>query len=358
MAKAFLPLLLVTLASVAVWQYVRIAQFEKDVYFHNSSDCKRVTPSSHISDLSRFGDVNLALSGSLASSLTPFLFSIHHLQRGAPIFRKVQIFSMPDQQIRPLGFHIRRNETAFILSQPADVAEVLVLSLIEDGPEVIKATYQGKFTIPKALSGKVTDLIAVEDDEIYLAQTYAVAGEDPIAKAKQLAYELLDVQDTYVHRCTYAWGKEADCRALNETREVSVTGIGMDKFGSYFVAYASVDTNWVGLYERKSNGNLSLKQKIFLRDRCQKLDYDVLQQRGYCGALPYPYSSTAGAVPGGAVELTSWDNRVYHTYRTMVMHNGTNYKGGSVVARNGRFMIMASVLEDDLLVCPIAAPFI
>lgn len=358
MAKAFPLLLTIAVLSIAAWQYVRITQYEKDVYFHHAEDCKLFNPGTRVVDLCRMGDVNLALSGDVGTTQSPFLLYIRNLAQGKPVARPAQISGLPSGPIKPLGFHLRQNSTLFVLSQPNDTAEVLSISLYEDGPEVIKGKFNGKFSLPRELAGTVTDLIAAEDGEVYLAQTYAVPGDDAVSKAKQLAHELLDLQATAVHHCTFAFGEEAKCRPLEDTRAVSVTGIAMDKFGAYFVAYASVDTNWVGVYERKENGDLILQQKVPLRDRAQKLDYDILQQRGYCGGLPYPYAGTDGAVPGGAVEITTWDHRAYHTHRTLLMHDGTQFKGGSCVTRQGQFLIMASVLDENLLLCPMFSPFI
>lgn len=349
MAKAFSALLAITLLSLTVWQYVRLSQFEKDVHYHHYERCKRFEVGLEIVDMTRFGDISLALARDGG------VYSVHGLVYGTPVFNRVPIAGTPSGfTMHPLGFFLHKNATLFVLTQAESQTEVVLLDLDEAG-ETVSAWLNSSFVLPSALHGTVTDLIAFESSEIYLAQTYAVPQSgSALDSAQHIAHEVLGLESTSVHHCNYS-ATPVTCRTLNNTLAVSVTGITMNKFGSYFVSFATADANWVNVYERKRNGDFSFVQKIPLRDKAEKIDHDLLHQRTYGGAVPFPYAAPG---PSGVVELTSWEMRSYHTYRNLVMQDGALLKGATCAARGQTNIMVASKTERAVLVCPIYAPFI
>ena len=349
MAKVFPVLLTIALLSLSAWQYVRLTQYEKDVHFHHFERCQRFEVGLDIVDMTKFGDISLAITSDGG------LYSVQGVAFGKAVFNKVPITGVPSGfKMQPVGFFLHRNSTLLVLSQAASKTEVVLLELDEISSGSVSAWQNSTFTLPNSLHGTVTDLIAYEDSEIYLAQTYAASQASPLGSTLHLSHELLGVEATSVHHCNYS-AVPVTCRPLNNTQAVSVTGITMNKFGSFFVSFATADENWVSVYERKRNGDFSFKQKISLRDRADKIDHDLLHQRTYAGAVPYPYSSPGAS---GIVELSTWDMRSYHTYRNIVMQDGTLLKGATCVARGGTNIILASRAEKAVLVCPIYASFI
>lgn len=350
MARPFPILLTVTLLSLGVWQYVRLFQYEKDVHYHHYDKCKRFEVGLEIVDMTRFGDVTLAIT---ANGL---LYSLNGLAYARPNFEKVPITGTPSGfHMHPLGFFMSKNTTLYVLSEVNTESQVLVFEIDEMSDGAITAWFNRTIELPASVQGTTTDLIISDDTDMHLAQTYAVpATSSPVTQVQNLAYEILGVEATYVHHCDLTVSP-VTCRVLENTKGVSVRGITMSKFGVYFVSYSTADENWVNVYEKKRNGDLKFTQKIPLRDRTGKIDYDGLHQRTYAGAVPYPYAAPGAS---GVTELSNWDLRSYHTYRSLIMQDGGLLKGATCAARGGTNIMLASLEERAVLVCPIYAPFI
>jgi len=362
--------LLGVLIATAAWEYVRVFQLEKDVVYHHSSDCVSIDHGAKILDLTRYGDLVLGIADDWEAIQTTglegvqagHLLAVTGLKQGRIRSFPVSIDSFPaGLPFHPRGFYLYMNATLFVLNSAYGLhgTRVEVLNLTSSSPTSVSAAYYGFIPLPHYLHGKVADLIVTSTWEFYLSQysSEADTGSGSLyTRLLNTANDVLGRENTSVHRCTFSVQHPAACTPLNSTAAVSVTGIAKDKFGSYFVAYSSIDYNWVGIYDRKeATGDLVLRHKVPVRDRLEKIDWDEGWQRTYGGAVPYPYSLSNSLQAGGVVEMKLWELRSGYIYRSLVMQAGEVLKGATCAARQGEFFLWASQRDTMVVVCPVVS---
>lgn len=366
MARWACGAVLAVLLGTVAWEYVRVFQLEKDVVYHHTAGCKAIDHGAKVLDLTRYGDLVLGIADDWETIQTTGLPGVqagHFLAITGLKLGQIHSFQVPIENFpaelpfHPRGFYLYMNDTLFVLNSAYGPhgTRIEVLNLTSSSPTSLSATYYGFIPLPHYLHGKVADLIVTSTWELYLSQysSEADTGSGSLyTRLLNTANDVLGRENTFVHRCTFSLGKPAACSSLNSTAAVSVTGLSKDKFGSYFVAYSSLDYNWIGVYERKdSTGELVLRHKVPVRDRLEKIDWDEGWQRTYGGAVPYPYSSA-----GGVVEMKLWDFRSGYIYRSLVMQDGTLMQGATCAARQGEFFLWASYRDTKVMVCPVVSP--
>lgn len=350
-----------------LWELQRIYQVEKDVVYHHTEGCRSIDHGAKVQDLTRYGDVVFGIAddwesiqvNGAANVPSGHLLSITGLKTSSISSSRLPIRDFPaGLPFHPRGFYLYSNSTLYILNSACDShgTRIEVVNITSSGLD-ISAVHAGFIALPHNLHGKIGDLVVTTPSEFYLSQyTAEEDGTGSIwSRVLRVVGEVVGKENTYVHRCTYVSGKTAACSALNGTAAVSVTGIAKDKFGSYFVAYSSVDYNWIGVYERKEHsGELVLRNKVPVRDMAEKIDWDEGWQRTYGGAMPYPYSSPVSPLtPGGIIEMKLWDFRSGYIYRSLVMQDGSLLQGATCAARQGDFFLWASQHDTKIVVCPV-----
>jgi hypothetical protein len=371
MAKWVCGALLAALIGTLFWEYIRVFQVEKDVVYHHTAGCSVIDHGAKIIDLTRYGDIVVGIADDWETIQTSgvdgvasgHLLAITGLKQATISSFQVAIQNFPAAiPFHPRGIYLYANSTLYVLNfaYGPHGTRIEVLNLTSSSPTHLNANYYGFILLPHYLHGKVGDLIVTSSMELYLSQysSEADTGKGSLyTRFATAANDILGRENTYVHRCTYSLGKIAACSSLNSTASVSVTGITKDKFGGFFVAYSSVDYNWIGVYERKEdNGELLLRHRVPVRDRLEKIDWDEGWQRTYGGAVPYPYTASSALLPGGVVEMKLWDFRSGYIYRSLLMQDGSLLRGATCAARQGDFFLWASYRDTKVLVCPVTSP--
>ena len=370
MGKLATTVVLGVLIAVGAWEYVRVMQVEKDVLMHHYDRCQGIQIGGKVGDLTRFGDLTIGVADDwettwergLEGVQDGHLFVVNGLKKGKIEGKKVEISNFPvGIPFHPRGFYLFENSTLFVLNSAYSPhgTRIELLNITQSG-DGVTAKYHSTIGVPKNLDGKVGDLIVTASWEMYLAQESGRKDEGDGAvgmKVGRLVDDLFSSQSAFVHRCTFKPSSSASCSPLNSTAAVSVSGISKDKFGSFFVAYSSIDYNYIGVYERNDKtGDLNLRYKVPIRDKAEKIEWDEGWQRTYGGALPYPYSFSSVPTPGGVIEMKAWDFRGGYVYRSLIMQPGDLLTGATCAVRQGDYFMWGSKRDTKLLVCEIASP--
>jgi hypothetical protein len=341
------------------FQVRRVLHTEKDVYTHQDEDCSVISTGFYTADLTRYSDFMLGLD------LDPSVFSegAKKAKPGRIVFfdqqdtaKAVSVKDFPtDVGFNPFGFYLLKPDSLYVLNyaygpEPMRV-EIFNLTATADA---VTAQFLGSVSFAPELQLTISDLIVISQEEMYLAQRSAVPlAESPsfLDKLKEWANDYLQIEAAYVHRCTFKLNSLAECRALESTKAVSISGITKDKFGDFMVGYSSIDSNSVKYYERNwRNGEFDLQHTVYVRDNLGKLEWDEGWQRVYTTSLPWPIHHSDYV---GAVELRMWEAKSGKVGRRLLMTAG-RFKGGEVAARFQDYVYVGSMQDQGLLKCPIS----
>lgn len=336
----------------------RVLHFDKDVYTHHDGGCTVVNTGFHAADLTRYSDYLLGLD------LDPTIFSegVQKAKRGRVVYinaddvvQEVGLQDFPKEVgFNPVGFYLLKPDSLYILNYAfgPEPMRVEMFNLTASSTSV-SALYLGSVFFASDIQLTMSDLIVTSQEELYLSQRSSVPlSETPsvIDRIMRWAYDLLQIEATYVYHCPFKLGTRAECRPLASTKAVSVTGITKDKFGDFMVAYSSIDSNSIKYYERNwRNGDFDLEHTVNVRDNLGKIEWDEGWQRVYAGSVPWPLTRPEYV---GAVELRMWELKSGKVGRRMFMHQG-QFRDSEVATRFLDFLYQGSLLDKGLLKCPI-----
>lgn len=372
MAKSVIIAALAVLTGVAIVQYVRVMQPDKDVWYHHYENCEKLELPLPVKDLTEFGSLILAAGDDQSNLFTlgadyvqnGKLFALYDLNTTTPFYREVVISEYPPElYFHPFGMYLVRTTNAlYVLNHAFNRGGTRVdIFNLTQAPDTVTARYHGAMLLPEELHGRHGDLIVESDFEVYLSEF----SSRPLAQTGEpqpwmsYYYSLLDnfLQNKYAHvwQCTFELNSVGNCRSLNNTAAVSVTGITKDKFGMYMVSYSSFDYNWVEYYERHwRKGDFELQKSIALRDRIERIEWDHGSQRVYGGSMPW-FFTHSGSIPGGVVEIKNWEAGSGLVYRRLYIQEHLQ-KGTNCAARKFDKTIAGSSLDRGVLICPITGP--
>ena len=372
MAKTVIIAALAVLTGISVVQYVRVMQPDKEVWYHHYEHCYELDLPLPVKDITEFKHIVIA-AGVDQSKLFSLgadnvdsgkLLALWNLNSTSPSYTEVKIRNYPnDTYFQPFGMYFVRNSDALYVLNHAfnrGGSRVDIFNLTADDQDV-EASYHGSMILPTELHGRHGDLIVESDFEVYLSEfsSYPLdqtgGPQSSYGYYRSLLDNFLQIKNTCVWQCTFALNSVGNCRALNNTSAVSVTGITKDKFGEYMVSYSSFDYNWVAYYERNwRKGDFELQRSVALRDRIERIEWDHGSQRVYGASMPW-FFSFDDRLPGGAIEIKNWESVSGLVYRRLYLQENLQ-KGTTCAVRKFDRTIAGSALEKGVLVCPMTGP--
>ncbi|CAG9315829.1 unnamed protein product [Blepharisma stoltei] len=356
------------LAIVGWLQYRRILHPDKDVVLHHYESCSRLNSTGSFIDFTYYEDSVIAAEDDLISIYTEGpknaksgrLLLIEKIASNNPTITELSIQNFPaDVGFHPFALYLVKPNTLYVLNHAFHEGgtRVEIFNITET-----TANYYNFFNFYPDLQGIFGDFIIDTDNEAYFTQFTPIpmpsdGGPIPVTqKFLTLLSDILQLANTYIYYCKFSVNSTADCMPLNQTEAISITGITKNKFGDYYVAYSSIDYNWISEYTKSSNGNLNEKFKLGLRDRTEKILYDEYTQRVYGGAVPWQFQAFGdGSVVGGAIEVKDWEHKTGLVYRRLFTQEGI-FKGASCAIRIGDYVLTGSYLDKGGLICPIVSP--
>jgi hypothetical protein len=374
MSKRFLYAVLILVISALIsllpvfWiQANRIFSLDKDVVFHHFEKCKRQEVEASILDMVELDDDELlAVENDLNSLFANGpdetsqgrLLRIIDVAFGSPKFKPVEIRDFPkDVAFRPFGLFYE-NSKIYVLNQAFHMGGSRIEFFdYKDG----QAFYKGSTFLDQAIGGTFGDLI-VNKGFAYLNQYSQVPfqqSNNPLplkSILKQFYNDFAQVHQAGVYRCQLILNGTTECDLMKTSKSASVTSLVKEDDENVWVAFSSVDYNWVERYEIDNKGNLNFLEKIALRDQAGRLFYSKSNHRVYAAALPWPFMMmTSNYVPGGVVEIRKLMWQKSFTHRRLFMQENL-IKGITAAARVGNYALGSTFIEKAVLVCLIVDP--
>lgn len=353
------------LAVILAMQLRRVLHLERDVYTHHNESCNVVPTGFYVADLTRYADFLLALD--LDASI--FSEGAKTADRGRLMFLdkenavyEVNVQNFPaDVSFNPLGFYLLKPDSLYVLNYAYGVEAMRVeMFNLTATPDSVSAVHLGSVYFNPEIQLTASDLIVTSQEELYLAQHSSLPlPETPslFSRLKTWAYDFLQIEAAYVQHCTFKLGERATCRPLENTKAVSVSGITMDKFGHFMVAYSSIDSNSVKYYERNwRQGDFDFTNDVPVRDAIAKIEWEHGKQRVYSASVPLPLTDPSYV---GAIEYRMWEMKSGKVGRRLFMAHGLfigedrayPFKGGEIATWFFGHVYVGSLQSKGLLKC-------
>ena len=360
----FIIALLSALIPVFLVQSNRIFALDKDVVYHHNDKCKKHTVPASLIDFYHYdfeeiiaAEENLMeLFRGAGAVKDGRLVRVLDVAYASPKIIEIPRVDFPSEiGFHPFGVHMD-GTTLYVLNQAFHRGGTRI-EIFEY--KDFTAIYQGTVVFSDQNIGGTFGALVVIDKHIYLTQYNSIPllnSINPMSfsmQSKVVYKDLIQSYDAGVYKCQITTESPSTCVKLNTSNSTSVTGITKNSQNELFIAFSSMDYNWVEVYNFDSRGEIELKQKFPLRDRTERLSYNLEFDKVYGGAVPWPLMMvTSSYVPGGAIEIKEANG---YSHRRLYMQEKL-FRGGSVAARMGNYVITGTFLDNSVLVCPVIDP--
>ena len=357
--------LLASLIPVFLVQSNRIFALDKDVVYHHEDKCRKHTVPASLIDFYHYDSEELISAEENLMDL--FTLGAGAVKDGRLVrvldvaYASPKIIEIPRVDFpSDIGFH------PFAVHMDGSTLYVINQAFHRGGPRIevfeykdFTAVYQGTITFSDPNLGGTFGALVVIDKYMYLTQYNAVPlpnAPTPVHIStifKAFYKDLIQSYEAGVYRCEITTKEPSNCVRLNTGVSTAVTGITRNSQNEIIITLSSIDYNWVEVYSVDSRGEIEFKQKFPLRDRAERLSYNLEFDKVYGGAIPWLHMMmTSSYVPGGAIEIKEKSG---YSHRRLYMQEKL-FRGGSAVARMGNYVITGTSLDNSVLICPVIDP--
>lgn len=362
------------LISTLVGRFISVTEILKEVKTHGPEACFQVPSLKAPEDVILIPGTRQALMGiddRMAMWNTPgkgpedapmggiSAMTLPKDQSDRPQIRPLELQNWPkDIAFHPHGLYIHNNTLYVVNHAYSQGGERVDVFLISNPHSQVALTYQRSIVLPDYMLGIGNDLAVISDQEFFIS-TWRSRPDSPSGRPHSLWYALQDLmglllglEGSYVHRCRERQG-QAVC-------QVVASGLSMNGVTIRGEELWTVDT--VGRVVKRfhiSQEKIIELSTIPVPFMVDNLEYDPETDLIYMGTLARGWDffsfvqrslageKVEGGLMGGCDELDPKTGFV----RQIVMQEEEN--GVSSCARSGKFVVMGSWQDPNVLLCPI-----